>query len=69
MSNEGHSKVIGKGNVDIMFTFGRTITLTNILNVLEMNKNLESGNLFGKLSIKSDYKSKNLVLSQNGKFV
>jgi hypothetical protein len=40
MGNDVRSKVIGKRNVDIIFTSGKTVTLTNILHVPDMNRNL-----------------------------
>lgn len=48
MGNEVLSKVTGKGNVDMIFTFGKIVTLTNVLQVPDMN-----GNLLGKLSNKN----------------
>lgn len=69
MGNEVRSKVYGKGNVDITFTSGKTVTLTNVLHVPDMNRNLVSGDLLGKPGIKCVYESGKLVLSLNGKFV
>ena len=40
MGNEVRSKVIGKGNVDLIFTSGKNVTLTNVLHVPDMNRNL-----------------------------
>lgn len=51
MENEGRSKVIGKGNVELIFSSGKKITLTNVLHVPEMNRNLASGVLLGKPGI------------------
>ena len=43
--------------------------LANVLHVLDMNKNLVSGDLLSKPGIKSIYKSGKLILSRNGIFV
>ena len=69
MGNEVRSKVIGKGNVELIFTSGKKITLTNVLHVPDMNRNLVSGDLLGKPGIKSVYESGKLILSRNGVFV
>ncbi|CAA3002976.1 wall-associated receptor kinase 2, partial [Olea europaea subsp. europaea] len=69
MGNEGRSKVIGKGNVELLFTSGKKITLTNVLHVPEMNRNLASGVLLGKLGIKSVFEFGKLVLTHSGHFV
>ena len=69
MGNEGRSKVLGKGSVDLHFTSGKKITLINVLYVPDMNRNLVSGNLLGKPGIKSVFESKKLILSRNGVFV
>ncbi|XP_022891036.1 uncharacterized protein LOC111406071 [Olea europaea var. sylvestris] len=69
MGNEVQSKVIGKGNIDIIFTFGKTVSFTNVLHVPEMNRNLVSGNLLEKWGIKCVCESGKLVLSLKGNFV
>ena len=69
MGNEGRSKVFGKGSVELLFTYGRKITLANVLHVLDMNRNLVSGDLLGKPGIKSVYESGKLILSQNDAFI
>ncbi|XP_022883482.1 uncharacterized protein LOC111400299 [Olea europaea var. sylvestris] len=69
MGNEIRPKVIGKGNVDIIFTSEKFVTLTNVLHVPDMNRNLVSCNLLRKPGIKCVYESGKLVLSLNGKFV
>ena len=45
MSNEDRSKVVGKKNMEIKFTYGKSVSLNNILHVLEMYRNLVSGDL------------------------
>ncbi|RVW39390.1 hypothetical protein CK203_096135 [Vitis vinifera] len=43
MGNEGKSKVLGKGTIEVVFTSGKKVTLKNVLYVPDMNKNLVSG--------------------------
>ena len=51
MGNEGRPKVFGKGNVELAFTSSKNMTLNNILLVPNMNRNLDSGDILGKLAI------------------
>ena len=53
MGNERKSKVFGKGNVELAFTSGRKVILTNVLHVPDMNRNLVNGVLLSKPGIKS----------------
>ncbi|RVW78144.1 hypothetical protein CK203_049694 [Vitis vinifera] len=69
MGNEGRSKVLGKGTIEVAFTSGKRVTLINVLYVPDMNKNLVSGNLLGKPSIKAVFESGKLILSKSGNFV
>ena len=48
MGNEGRSKVLGKGIIEVVFTFEKNITLINVLYVLDMNRNLISGDIHNK---------------------
>ena len=41
----------------------------NVLHVPEMNRNLVSGNLLGKLGVKSIFDSGKLILPRNGVFI
>ena len=36
MGNHNSGKVLGKGNVELQFTSGKKLTLTNVLHVLEI---------------------------------
>ncbi|KAJ0047639.1 hypothetical protein Pint_16052 [Pistacia integerrima] len=69
MGNENHSKVLGKGSIDLFFTSRIKITLINVLYVPNMNQNLVSGALLGKLGIKTIYESGKLILSRSIAFV
>ena len=69
MENEGKSNVLGKGNVELIFTSGKKVILISVLHVPNMNRNLVSGVLLGKPCIKSVFESGKLILSHNGIFV
>ncbi|RVW95711.1 Retrovirus-related Pol polyprotein from transposon TNT 1-94 [Vitis vinifera] len=69
MGNEGRSKVLGKGTIEVVFTSGKKVTLINVLYVPDMNKNLVSGDLLGKPGIKGVFESGKLILSKSGNFV
>nr|GEV27490.1 retrotransposon protein, putative, Ty1-copia subclass [Tanacetum cinerariifolium] len=46
MMGDNHTlKVIGSGNVEIQFTYGKKLTLMNVLHVPNIRKNLVSGNV------------------------
>ncbi|KAL6351005.1 hypothetical protein AAG906_031591 [Vitis piasezkii] len=47
MGNEGRSKVLGKGTIEVVLP-PQKVTLINVLYVPDMNKNLVSGDLLGK---------------------
>ena len=63
MGNEVKSRVIGKRNVKIVFTSGKKVTLTNVLHVPDMNRNLVSGDLLSKPGIKVAFELGKLILS------
>ncbi|RVW62250.1 Retrovirus-related Pol polyprotein from transposon TNT 1-94 [Vitis vinifera] len=69
MGNKGRSKVLGKGTIEVVFTSGKKVTLINVLYVPDMNKNLVSRDLLGKLGIKAVFESGKLILSKSGNFV
>lgn len=63
MGNKGRSKVIDKGNINVIFTLGKKIALTNVLYIPEMSRNLASGVLLKKLGIKYVFESEKFVLT------
>ncbi|RVW47574.1 Retrovirus-related Pol polyprotein from transposon TNT 1-94 [Vitis vinifera] len=69
MGNEGRSKVLGKGTIEVVFTSGKNVTLINVLYVPNMNKNFVSGDLLGKPGIKAVFESGKLISSKSGNFV
>ena len=52
MGNEGRSKVLDKGTIEVVFTSGKNITFVNVLYVPDINRNLISRDLLSKLGTK-----------------
>ncbi|XXG68980.1 hypothetical protein AAC387_Pa06g1952 [Persea americana] len=46
------TQVIGRGKVELQFTFGKTVTLLNVFHAPELRKNLVSGYLLNKAGFK-----------------
>ncbi|GKD89615.1 zinc finger, CCHC-type containing protein [Tanacetum coccineum] len=69
MGNHSTAQVKGKGKIDLVFTFGNTLTLNDILHVLNVHKNLVSGSLLNKFGFKLVFESDKFVLSKGGKFI
>ena len=63
------SKVEGKGNVILKFTSGKIITLTNVLYVPEIRKNLVSGPMLSKKGFKLVFESDKFILTKGGMYV
>ena len=63
------TQVLGSGEIQIMFTSGRMVTLKNVLHVSEIRKILVSGFLLNKAGFKQVFESDQYVLSKNGMFV
>ena len=53
MGNEGRSKALGKGTIEVIFTSEKMITFINVLYVPNMNKNFIRGDLLRKLILLS----------------
>ena len=51
MRNEGRSKVLGKGTIEVVFTSEKKITLVNVLYVPDINRNFISGDLLRKSTL------------------
>ena len=69
IGNEGRIKVLGKGTIKVVFTSGKNITLVNVMYVPDINRNLISGDLCSKPSIKVVFESDKIILSKSGNFV
>lgn len=69
MGNSSTAIVKGKGNVQLEFTSGKTLTLTDVYHVPEVRKNLVSGSLLNKFGFKLVFESNKFILSKGGTFV
>ncbi|GJY11896.1 zinc finger, CCHC-type containing protein [Tanacetum coccineum] len=69
MGNHSTAQVKGKGKIDLVFTSGNTLTVNDVLHVLDVRKNLVSGSLLNKFGFKLVFKSDKFILSKGGKFV
>ena len=69
MGNNSAVKVLERGNIELLFTSGKKLILTNVLYVPEIKKNLVSANLLCKKGIKAVLESDKLILSKGGMFV
>ena len=69
MGNSSTAAVKGKGKVDLEFTSGKTLTLTDVYHVPEVRKNLVSGSLLNKHGFKLVFESDKVILSKSGIFV
>ena len=61
--------VKGIGSVELKFTSGKIVTLTNVFYVLEVRKNLVSGSLLNKFGFKLVFEADKFILSKGGMFV
>ena len=69
MGNSSTSKVEGVGKIALKMTSGKTVTLINVLHVLDVRKNLVSGSLLSKNGFKLVFVSDKFVLSKNEMYV
>ena len=69
MGNSSTAIVKGKGNVQLEFTSGKILTLTDVYHVPEVRKNLVSGSLLNKFGFKLVFESNKFILSKGGTFV
>ena len=69
MGNSSASNVEGKGNVMLKFTSGKVVTLTDVLHVLEIRKNLVSGPILSKKGFKLVFESDRFILTKAGMYV
>ena len=66
MGNSSASNVEGKGNVLLKFTSGKVVTLTDVLHVPEIRKNLVSGPILSKKGFKLVFESDRFILTKAG---
>nr|GEV12207.1 retrovirus-related Pol polyprotein from transposon TNT 1-94 [Tanacetum cinerariifolium] len=69
MGDNHTSKVIGSGNMEIQFTFGKKLTLMNVLHVPNIRKNLVFCFKLCKSRVKAVIESDKVILSKANVFV
>ena len=69
MGNSSASNVEGKDNVMLKFTSGKVVTLTNVLHVPEIRKNLVSGPILSKKGFKLVFESDRFILTKAKMYV
>ena len=62
MGNSSTAAIKGKGKVDLEFTFGKTLMLTDVYHVPKVRKNLKSRSLVNKDSFKLVFESDQFIL-------
>ncbi|XP_010559029.2 PREDICTED: probable WRKY transcription factor 19 [Tarenaya hassleriana] len=69
MGNSAASKVEGKGSVNLKMTSGKKLTLTEVLHVPDIRKNLLSGSVMSKKGFKLVFESERVVVSKDGVYL
>ncbi|WJZ85230.1 hypothetical protein VitviT2T_004776 [Vitis vinifera] len=69
MGNSTTSEIKGQGKVILKMTSGKELTLTNVLYVPEIRKNLVSGSLLNNHGFRLVFESNKFVLSKSGMYV
>ena len=69
MGNSATSDIKGQGKVVLKMTSGKEMTLTNVLYVPEIRKNLVSGSLLNSHGFQLVFESDKFVLSKSGMYV
>ena len=69
MGNFATSEIKGQGKVILKMTSGKELTLTNVLYVPEIHKNLVFGSLLSNHGFRLVFKSNKFVLSKSGMYV
>ncbi|CAL2238495.1 unnamed protein product [Prunus armeniaca] len=69
MGNSSASAVMGKGKVFLKFTYGKELTLLDVLHVPEIRKNLVSSPILSNKGFKLVFESNKFVSTKGGMFV
>ena len=69
LGDSSKTKFLESGEVDLKFTFGRVLTLKDVLYTSSMRKNLMSSFLLNKAGFKQIVESDNYVITKKGLFV
>ena len=69
MGNESTAPVLGEGQVELEFSSGKTLILSNVLFVPRIRKNLVSGTILNKLGFRQVYEADKYILCKGGLFI
>ena len=69
LGNSATSEIKGQGNVVLKMTYGKELTLKNVLYVLEIRKNLVSSSLLKNNGFRLVFESNKFVLYKSGVYV
>ena len=69
VGNSTTARVMGKIKILLKFTFGKLLSLSNVLYVPSLHRNLVSGILLNKAGLKTVTEDDKVVISCNGVFV
>ena len=69
MGNSATSDIKGQGQVVLKMTYGKELTLTNVLYVPEIRKNLVSGSFLNSHGFRLVFESDKFILSKSGMYV
>ncbi|KAL0458245.1 UNVERIFIED_CONTAM: hypothetical protein Slati_0451700 [Sesamum latifolium] len=69
MGNSTTAGVLGKGNIFLKLTSGKTIALNDVLYVPSLRRNLISGSLLNKAGLKIVLEADKVIITKNGDFV
>lgn len=69
MGNANTTVLLVKGNVEMQFTSGKKLLLTNVFHIPEIRKNLVSASILCKKGLKAVVEFDKLILTKKGEFV
>ncbi|KAJ0007126.1 hypothetical protein Pint_30647 [Pistacia integerrima] len=69
LGNSHTTRVMGTSEVDLHFTYGRSLLLKDVLHTPDMRKKLVSGFLLNKVSFRQVVESDQYVITKNDTFV
>jgi hypothetical protein len=69
MGNHNSANVLGKGTIELYFTYGQILCLLNVFHVPEIRKNLVFVSLLSKKRFKILLDSDKVIVTMSGMFV